>query len=82
MARKLTTFQKHLDARDLNINKYAERLDVTASYLYEMNSGKQPPSYELAFRIEEDTRGAIPMNYWAKRPDLKDEGGPEWRKKT
>lgn len=45
--------------------KIARRLNISRSYLSEIESGAKLPSLDLAFRIERETEGAVPARSWA-----------------
>lgn len=59
-----TKFRDYLKSRNLNINSYAPLVGSSASHLYGIDSGDKVPSFELAYRIDVETEGKIPMRYW------------------
>lgn len=44
--------------------EWADRLDISRSYLSDLVNGKKMPSLDLAVRIERLTAGAVPVASW------------------
>jgi hypothetical protein len=47
-------------------DEFSRRLNIGQSYLSRLLAGKNIPSLELAWAIECETDGAIPMQFWAR----------------
>ncbi len=47
----------------------AKRLGVSVAYMSELVNGSKSPGYELAFRIEDATSGAVSARSWLPSPD-------------
>lgn len=45
---------------------WAKRFGISRSYLSELMSGKYTPSLKLAKRIQEQTKGRVPMSSWVR----------------
>jgi transcriptional regulator with XRE-family HTH domain len=42
----------------------AARLEITRGYMSELVAGRKLPSLQLAFRLEDETAGAVPARCW------------------
>lgn len=51
-----------------NRSAWADRLEVSRSYLSDLLNGHKTPSLELAARIERTTGGAVPASSWIPDP--------------
>jgi len=45
---------------------FASRLGISASYMSDMINGNKRPSLALAFKIETETKGAVPAASWVQ----------------
>lgn len=65
----MQAFAKYLDDSGLNCTEFARRLGVKDSTVWRWRYGtgdqRRSPSLALALRIEELTKGAVPVTSWA-----------------
>jgi transcriptional regulator with XRE-family HTH domain len=47
-------------------SQWAGRLGISPSYLSDILNGKKRPALDLAFQIEHETNGAVPVGCWKK----------------
>lgn len=60
--------QRYLASSGDRQSALAARLDITRGYMSELVSGRKLPSLPLAFRIERETAGAVPVSAWDETP--------------
>jgi transcriptional regulator with XRE-family HTH domain len=54
-------------------SQWAGRLGISPSYLSDILNGKKRPALDLAFQIENETAGAVPVGCWRKDAPPKEE---------
>lgn len=57
--------QKWLEAAKVSQAEMARRLEYDRSNFHKLLNGSLRPTLPLAFRIERETKGAIPASAWA-----------------
>lgn len=60
--------RQYLEQTGTPVGVFAKRIARTQNYVSELASGAKLPSLQVAYDIEIETRGLVPMNYWL-RPD-------------
>ncbi len=66
------TLKEYLTREGMLQRAFAERVAIDPSTLSQMISGRRKPSLELAFKIEEATRGKVKASVWRKKGNGKD----------
>jgi hypothetical protein len=50
----------YIEKNEINVPLFADELGVTADYLYKILRGERRGSLDLAFKVQEKTRGVVP----------------------
>ncbi|WP_413777642.1 helix-turn-helix transcriptional regulator [Thalassovita sp.] len=56
----------YLKTSGISQSEFAKRIEVSAPFLSLLIGGRRSPSLSLAFRIETETKGAVPAASWVQ----------------
>lgn len=65
----MTQLRDFLAASKTKQSDLAKRLGVSVAYMSELVNGSKSPGYELAFKIEDATGGAVSARSWLPSPE-------------